>query len=201
MSFILNKIPLNYPYNVFVMSFGIAVIVIMSVILIGYIINKIECIVYRILMRFCGNTVANVVCNYVTFVGIMIHELSHALFARLFGAQINEIKLIEFNNNGTLGHVIFTPQGGRIKRSIQMTMTSCAPVITGILLQCLFVKLWMMYDMSFWLHVLLIYVMISVFCHMSMSNVDIKNYLKGSWFLFIMIMISIVLIYQLNCFT
>ena len=72
--------------------------------------------------------------NYITFVGVMHHELSHALLAFLSGAKVTEIKLFRIHHNdGALGYVAYAPRGNFILQSIQKVVTSIAPIICGFI--------------------------------------------------------------------
>jgi hypothetical protein len=161
----------------------LSIIIVCSVIFIGYIINKLEQIEMFLLSKWFGYKAANIICNYITFPGIIIHELSHALLAILTGAKIKEIKLIEFNTNGRLGHVVYYLCGNKIQHAIQHSITSCAPVLTGILIEYVIWKVVFNVALPVWSIILLIYVSISVFNHMSMSKEDVKNYCRGLWVL------------------
>lgn len=176
-----NILPLEI-HDVVILGILMSIIIICSVIIIGAIVNKLEQLEMQLLSSRFGFSFANICCNYLTFPGVIIHELSHALFGSLAGAKIIEIKCFEFGQNGRLGHVTYRLRGNPIQQALQHSLCACAPVITGILIEggILYV-LNGNADLVFGLKILLIYLFISVFNHMSMSKEDIKNYCKGLW--------------------
>ncbi len=151
--------------------------------LIGFIVNFISSMVLRKLLGFISRTgkLYLFVVNRLTFPGVMYHELSHALFAFITGAKVNEIKLYQ-KKDGHLGYVKYTPQGILPIRSVQMAFTSCAPVLMGIILEMIIMGIF--YSFHFvpkMTKVVLAYLFISVLLHMDMSKEDVKSYIKGAW--------------------
>lgn len=114
--------------------------------------------------------------NYITFVGVMHHELSHALLAFLSGAKVTEIKLFRIHHNdGALGYVAYAPRGNFVLQSIQKVVTSIAPIICGFIscsLLFLYVQPLTMGNIGY--TILFYYVFISIILHMSLSKQDIK---------------------------
>lgn len=112
---------------------------------------------------------------YITFIGVILHELSHAILATLTGAKVTDITLFQIKSkSGTLGEVKFKPRGNCLFRGIQTGLASVAPMFTGaILLFCGYVYLrpllvgWQLW--AFW------YLAVSIFMHMSLSKQDVKN--------------------------
>lgn len=169
--------------------FIVTTIISISVIIIGICVNKLEQWQLHMMSNTVGSKVASFICNRVTFPGTIIHELSHALFAILTGAKVLKIKCFEMFAHGRLGHVDFALRGGKIKKMIQLCLVSCAPVLTGIFLEYLFIKMIFTYELSLGIQIFLWYMVISVADHMSMSPADIKNYMRGLTIVFPMVML------------
>ena len=167
----------------------------LSVLIIGWVVNKIEQFQLRMLSNTTSNKIACFICNRVTFIGTVIHELSHALFVILTGAKLIKVKIFEISKDGTLGHVEFALQGKKWKQFFQLSLISCAPVFMGILIEYLLIKIVLTYSLGLWIEILLWYVIISVFDHMSMSNVDIKNYLHGMIVVYPVLTVLIMFVY------
>ncbi|MDE7422138.1 MAG: M50 family metallopeptidase [Lachnospiraceae bacterium] len=135
--------------------------------------------------------------NYITFVGVMHHELSHALLAFLSGAKVTEIKLFRIHHkDGALGYVAYAPRGNFILQSIQKVATSIAPIICGFIssyLLWLYVRPVAMENI--WSICLFYYVLVSIILHMSLSKQDIKV-MKGG--LLVVIALMTILFYFLK---
>ena len=65
-------------------------IIMFTVIVIGVIVNKIEQIQIRLLSKVFGIRVAEFICNRLLFLGTVVHELAHALFAFISGAKVTK---------------------------------------------------------------------------------------------------------------
>lgn len=66
------------------------------------------------------------------FIGVVHHELSHALFAVLTGAKLKKVRLFKLNTkDGRLGYVEFIPRGRKLSQLLQKGLTSIAPIIMG----------------------------------------------------------------------
>ena len=135
--------------------------------------------------------------NYITFVGVIHHELSHALLAFLSGAKVTEIKLFRIHHkDGALGYVAYAPRGNFILQSIQKVATSIAPIICGFIscsLLWLYVRPVAME--SIWSICLFYYVLVSIILHMSLSKQDIKV-MKGG--LLVVIALMTILFYFID---
>ncbi len=125
------------------------------------------------------------VVNTLTFPGVYYHELSHALFAFLSGAKVNKIKLYE-KKDGHLGYVTYTPRGFWFTRSIQLCLASCAPVIMGLIAEAILIRIIYNTALPTWGIVILFYLAFSILLHMDMSKPDIRSYLKGCPFFFLL---------------
>ena len=117
--------------------------------------------------------------NYVLFFGVVVHELSHALFALITGAKIMKIVLFK-PDNGSLGHVEFQARGNTFLQALQFSVSACAPVVVGIVfLTALIFKVFPVLSTPIqW--VLTIYASVSVLFHMNMSKADLNCYFKGA---------------------
>ena len=133
----------------------------------------------RIVARIVGNKFEFILSNYFLFIGVVIHELSHALFALITGAQVTEVAL--FNPDGkSLGHVNFVPRGDTFVRALQSSFSSCAPVVVGIISSYFIItKLFPMLS-ELWHWIVCIYILVSIVFHMDMSPQDLKIYFKGA---------------------
>ena len=123
-------------------------------------------------------TLFMVFANILTFPGVMIHEISHALFAKLSGAKVCAVHLYK-PDGGSLGSVDIQPKGGAFACAIQMAVSSCAPVITGLMSEIILVYVIKNKNLSLIATIGLIYLAVSIFAHMDMSLVDVKNYIMG----------------------
>lgn len=136
----------------------------------------------KLLSKTFGIKAARFICNRLTFPGIIIHELSHALFAIIFGAKVTKIKLLTLRDNDRLGWIEYTPMGNKWEQGLQHVFSACAPTVVGMILELL---LYYTISKGFikghgWI-ILVIYIMVSIGDHMSMSRQDIKNYIRGGW--------------------
>lgn len=156
-----------------------------SVVIVGLIVNYVEQLQIRALARLFGTGVAVFICNRLLFIGTVIHELSHALFATMSGAKVTKIRCLTLFSKDTLGYVDFQTRGNALKRSFQLAFTSCAPTVVGVSLVFVLIHVLKSTDLLIWQRVGLIYLLISIADHMSMSPRDIKNYLRGGILLFL----------------
>ena len=168
--------------------------ILLSVIVVGILINKLEILEFRMIYSVFGQKFAHIFCNYVTFPGVVIHELSHAFMAFLVGGIVHKIHLLEFRNDGRLGYVEFATRGTKLKQMFQSSAISCAPVLFGYVWVYFLLRLLLNHQFEPQVIVVLIYILFSVIHHISMSRQDIKVYLKGGMLLFpFMTMIMLVI--------
>lgn len=176
-------------------AFKLMLLTLIAMIVLGLIASGIEQLINRILGVFLGSNFAFVFCNFLTFPGTILHELSHAFVATITGAKVTEISFFDFGP--ALGHVSYRPRGNKFMCALQNSLTACAPVISGcIALPLLIILLGKVESIPAIIGV--IYLMVCVIDHMTMSIVDIVNYFKGIWasaiFFFILHMILLVAI-------
>ena len=70
-----------------------AVILQFSVVIVGFFVNQLEIAEYRLIRRFKGHKFAVNFCNYLTFPGVILHELSHALLVKLSGGKVTKMRI------------------------------------------------------------------------------------------------------------
>lgn len=160
-------------------SFSLAFILCAALVGIGSLVNYIELIQMELMMHVMPRKVAFIVCNYVTFIGTVLHETAHAFVGFITGAKITEFKPLEISKSGRLGHVSFKTRGSKAKQAFQLSMTSCAPTLSGLIWCYVLLRTLINHSLPWSGRLLLIYLLISIFDHMSMSDVDVKNYMKG----------------------
>lgn len=144
----------------------------------GLILNYIIENIAKVLYRTVGIRLADFILNRLTFLGTVHHELSHALFAVITGAKVTKIDL--FHPSGcVLGKVSMYTRGNAIIKSIQLTMSAIAPMICGSITLYIMYSYFSVNKVVGWKLAVIIYIMTSIFLHMTMSTQDIKNAIKG----------------------
>ena len=176
---IFNKIPYAFPLNYIVFSLIIVFSIFIFLPVFGKIIDLFEQLQYKIFGNIFNDKVASIIINRVTFIGTMTHELAHALFAKIFGAKITSLHVLDIFGGDTLGHVDFATQGGIIKRNLQSFYSACAPVFVNCFLVLVILSYWP-YINNIFIHILFIYLIISFLNHASMSIQDLKLYFASS---------------------
>lgn len=151
-----------------------AAIVMISIMLVGGLASLIRTFSIRTYTRVLGGGLAKFIDNRLTFIGVIHHELSHALLAFITGAKITSCKLFKIKD-GTLGHVDIVPRGPWIVRLIQQALCGVAPVLCGG------ITLYLMYYYGLYIRqtydyitVILLMLAMSISYHMSMSKQDFK---------------------------
>ena len=135
-------------------------------------------LLYLLGMIFDGETIW-LIANRLTFPGVIHHECAHALFVVLTGAKIQDVELFHPQND-RLGSVTWYAKSvfpGA--QSIQCTLVSVAPVILGILDFCLLYAFLLPRCTQVWQTILVVYLMLSIFFHATMSSQDIRIAWKG----------------------
>lgn len=153
-------------------------IIIAGMLLSGFAIDAIVNSIAITLYKYCGRFITMLVMNYITFVGVIHHELSHALFAFFTGADIVKVDLFKVTNN-TLGQVMYRTRGNMFMRSIQDTLSAIAPMVTGVFSEYMLYNLLTTHQLTGGGKLIILYVMVSILCHMSLSVQDIKMMLRG----------------------
>lgn len=177
---VVNEIIRAFPFlpdNLFVRA-GVATLsVILLLFAAGVIISGVSGIIGRILAMLIGGRAAFVFRNYLTWPGTVHHEFSHALLAFLTGAKVIRISLIPHGQ--ALGQVQYRPRGGRILQALQMSLSSIAPVLCGMVTETLLMlKVLPLCDV-WWKYALFGYFALSIFLHMTLSREDMINLWNG----------------------
>lgn len=118
--------------------------------------------------------------HYVTFPGIVIHELSHLIFAVITGAEVRDISFFE-DDDGRLGHVTTHSRGPWFIVAVQYTLIAIAPVIVGLTLGFLLLQYIFAEQHSLGMNIGLWYLIICLINHSTMSKSDIEGYFRGVW--------------------
>lgn len=163
---------------------AMAVVFLSAVPLAGRAVGTVMDCILRGAAGLAGNKLAFFLANYLTFPGVILHELSHAAGAKMSGAKLDRVSLFEPNGK-TLGCVEFTCRGKK-RRDIafQRAVSSCAPVIGGALFVPMFMRIAAWGSGSPLLQLMSMHGAFSMACHMDMSRQDMKNYVKGcAWLL------------------
>lgn len=146
--------------------------------MLGFVIDKIIRAIISIPKGYTTRRIVLFFVNRVAFIGTVHHELAHMLVAIITGAKVVNVNLFK-PQGGSLGNVSIVPRGPGLLQKFQLAATAVAPMILGALSEYLMcIKLLPLY-LSGWQHWLLIYVIVSIGLHMTMSLADLKCYIKG----------------------
>ncbi|MGN0194218.1 MAG: hypothetical protein ACI39G_03835 [Pseudoramibacter sp.] len=147
------------------------------IVVLGLAVRLITRVLLTVLGLFIGGEAAYLFGNYLTYPGVVHHELAHALLAWLLGARIQRITLRP--QGQALGSVDFVPRGGRIRQALQMTLSSIAPVVLGLVTLTLIKHFLFAAGTAQWVHILGIYLAVCIFFHMDLSGQDVRVALAG----------------------
>ena len=154
----------------------------------GIVMGLIRKIIYRIL-SIISPGFAFMVANYLTFPGVMHHELSHAFFGFITGAKIRKINL--FKPQGmSLGNVEIVYRGPWLFRCIQGCLSAVGPVVMGVITSVLTYIYVLPNIESASVTLLIYYLLFSIIMHMTMSPSDMICFLKGSIGVYIIVVIA-----------
>jgi hypothetical protein len=99
------------------------------------------------------------------------------LLAFVTGAKVTRISLIPHGQ--ALGQVEYRPRGGKILQAIQMSLSSIAPILCGMVTEsALILKVFPLCD-TWWENTILAYFAVSIFLHMTLSREDLINLRNG----------------------
>ena len=163
-------------------------IIILIVPVVGLLIDFITEEVAKSMAKSIGVSVTIFILDYLTFIGTVHHELSHALYALITGAKVTKVEIFKPTGN-RLGCVEFSPRGNWITKSLQLTLSAVAPTVQGFVSEVLLFKLITWLQGPLWLKIVIGYVMASIFIHMTMSSADVKAAWKGLPFVALLIFI------------
>ena len=152
-------------------------IIILVVPIVGLLVEFITEEITKGLAKSLGVSTALFIMNYLTFLGTVHHECSHALYALITGAKVEKIDLFKPEGN-RLGCVQLTPRGIWLTKALQLTFSAIAPTVQGFISINLLVYLFLFVS-PIWLKILIGYLMFSIFIHMNMSGADMKAAVKG----------------------
>ena len=163
--------------NQFLFAAVVALLLPFVVILVGFIINYLGYAIAFLVGLFIDPRIVFNIINYLFFPGVMLHELSHAFMAIITGAKVTEVALFK-REEDSLGHVAFINRGNLFLVSLQNIFASAAPMFCGAAI-CYGCYYGVTHLAILWLRILLGYIGVSMFFHMTMSIQDIKIYIKG----------------------
>lgn len=124
---------------------------------------------------------------WLTFVGVIHHELSHLLLAFLTGAKIESVVLFRVKpKNGNIGEVTFRPRGSKWVQALQVVLSSVAPMLLGF--WSIWVLTMVLMPNAVGIHMgVYAYLTFSIFMNMALSKQDIKNiFSKFGWLLLVL---------------
>lgn len=174
--------------NYFLIALIITLYAICLIPLIGKVVDLINHLLLGVFSLLLPAETACFIFNKLTFLGVILHELSHALFCLVSGAKITDIRLFKLKGNN-LGYVSYKTRGNFLLRAFQQAFSSCAPVIMGVICLALLIKV-----KSYFVSLIIWgYLFFSIFVHSRMSDSDIKCYVKGILFVAPTIYLGVIL--------
>ena len=164
--------------------------ILLGTILVGVMASLIRGYTVRSFARVSGG-LARFIDTKLTFIGVIHHEVSHALLAFLSGAKVRKVKLFSFSTaSGNLGEVIYSPRGPWLLKRLQDSLAGLAPIICGSVTLAIIYNYLILgntfRDSHLWVGVLLV---MQISYHMSLSKSDIKASIVGIPVLFVVIYI------------
>ena len=175
-------------------SVVVAVLLPFAIIIVGFFIQLVGEAIATLLGIVVDPWLAHGLINYLTIPGVVLHELSHAFFAYVTGAKVIEVAPFKKDEN-SLGHLYFRNKGNKLVVSLQNIFISCAPLLIGsVVVYGCYCALFVLPSSLLWLKIIIAYIGISMFFHMTMSTADIKVYVRGiPLFMCIILIITVIL--------
>ena len=164
--------------NIILVALFCTIVLILIIFVIGRLIDILTQLIVMGLSKLMGGKVARFIANWLTFIGVIHHELAHALFALITGAKVTKVSLFKPKGN-SLGSVEMAPRGNKLMQSLQCTLSAIAPMVLGTVTEFILFYVVKNKELSLGVTILLIYCMISILIHMTMSWADIKSAVKG----------------------
>ena len=157
----------------------LTVIVILTPVIVGLLLHGVETLQFKVIGAF-SHDLARFFVNYLTFPGVVIHEMSHLFFAVVTGAEVRDVCFFG-DDDGHLGHVTTHSRGPWFVVALQYTLIAIAPIIVGLALG--YFLLWYIWaePHPLWANVGLWYLLVSIINHCTMSESDIEGYFRGVW--------------------
>ena len=159
-------------------------IVMFLILAVGLLIGGLKLLLTKLLVNVFGANFADFFLNKFTFIGVVHHELSHALFAILTGAKVVEIHLFKIEED-SLGKMVYISRGIFLTRCIQDFLTAIAPTVCGGI--SIFCMIYFIPFNAVWQYIVFGFLILCIFIHMEMSIQDIKVGAKGIPILLIII--------------
>lgn len=157
----------------------LTILVIIVPVVIGMLLSSLKRLEIKMIAVF-SHSLVRFFMHYVTFPGIIIHELSHFIFAVITGAEVRDISFFE-DDDGRLGHVTTHARGPWFIVAIQYTLIAIAPVVVGLTLGFLLLRYIFAEQHSLGMNIGLWYLVVCLINHSTMSKSDIEGYFRGVW--------------------
>ncbi len=167
----------SLPDNLAMQALLETLLIFLTILIAGFVINIINTGLTGFTATLTGEKPAFILRNYLTYIGTVHHELSHALVALLTGARVKRINLIP--RGATLGSVDIETRGNIFLRSIQLSLSAVAPVVMGALSLILLWQNLLPRLSRLWHYIAFWYLFISILLHMTMSGTDYISFFKG----------------------
>lgn len=150
------------------------------VLAVGNLLDGIVGFLISVFESFIGSYGVNIIYNYAMFIGVIFHELSHAVVAAVLGAKVTKVCFYKVSHkDGRLGYVVYIPRGPVVLRSLQMCLSAMAPALCGLSFTYMAILAYWNGYINTKYNILFYYIVASVFCHSRLSNEDMQSVLKG----------------------
>lgn len=153
-----------------------------AVVLVVLLSRLLETVVVSLIALVAGSGAAMLVESYLTFPGVVYHELSHALFALVTGARVKSISLRHKRtaDGYILGSVSYVPRGGRVLQAFQLFLTGVAPTLTGLAGMAAIANFAFPACTETWQTVVWAYLFACLLLHSGLSRQDLEGMYAGA---------------------